>query len=60
MVGNDLGNDRRRTNRSTSKAKRNREILKNIRDSFESSQIHFVADTDTSAGGHVGVGVEAD
>ena len=60
MVGNDIGNDRRRTNRSTSRAKRNREMLKNIRDSFKNSQMHFVADTNTSAGGHVGVIVEAD
>ena len=35
-------------------------MLKNIRDSFKNSQMHFVADTNTSAGGHVGVIVEAD
>ena len=58
MVGNSLGDNRKRRNRRDSRSKQNREYVENVKDSFESAQMNVVADTGDNTSASVEVDVD--
>lgn len=58
MVGNGLGDNRKRRNRRHSRSKWNREYVKNVKDSFESAHMNIVADTGDNTSASVEVDID--